>query len=151
MLRAYGSLILSAMIHAQAILRTIALLGLTLSAGPALAAEPTVRAEMECGAASNVVLCVVKFEPSHAAHITWAEASIVAAPPFTSPVLPKATYRESAIKKAHLRLVLLPKGAGQGTIVVKGRGVVCAGDGTSCPHFSKTLSAIVSVAGKSKK
>ncbi len=86
------------------------------------------------------MVCVVQLEATLGAHVTWAEATIVSAPPFARPVRLRSTY-EGSQTDPRLLLPLVLSGTGNGELAVLTRAVVCADDGTSCPKASKLLHA----------
>ncbi|HKQ71292.1 MAG TPA: hypothetical protein VJT73_18240 [Polyangiaceae bacterium] len=131
--------------------RRIALLALfaVVFAAPraAQALPPTLDGRLSCVVASKVMVCTVALQPSATSHITWAEASVVLAPPFVQAVRSKATYTGGAPKNPQMYLVFTPNGTGDGSLIVHVNAIVCADNGTACPAASKVLQLPVHYGG----
>ncbi len=110
----------------------------------ARALPPSTQATLTCAPASGVMVCVVQLESTLGSHITWAEATILSAPPFARPVRLRSTY-EGAKTDPRLVLPLVLTGTGNGELSVLTRAVICADDGTSCPKSSQLLQTTLHV------
>ncbi len=107
---------------------------------------PGLVAKMVCKAERTVVMCFVPVQATPQSHITYAEANLLKAPSFLKPVAGQSTFSEAKSQRPNLRLGFVVQGNGTGLVEASVRAVVCADNGTGCPHFSKTVVAQVSVA-----
>jgi hypothetical protein len=104
-------------------------LALTLLSASAPAAEPaTLSARLECqrAAAPGRILCQLDTRAS-AGRLVWSDALVVRAPEFARPLRSRfvAQLDPSGAARASARLALVAAAAGQGTLELLARAVVC--------------------------
>lgn len=127
------------------------LLGLTLVGGilahsdqAEATPDPPFSARMECRSSGRLVACVVALGTPHPGYISWGEARVASYPPFVKPVLERAEYFRTPSTRPLIKLALIPKHQGEGTLVVKLRAIVCK-DSPACPWVTRTLSTKIRV------
>ena len=104
---------------------------------------PDFSARLLCKAERKYALCVVSVSATPGSRITYAEANVLAQPPFLRSVGTKATFSEEKMLEPKLRIGFVADGPGKGEVVVQARAVVCANK--SCPHFAKVIRSVVIV------
>jgi hypothetical protein len=111
------------------------LLGL-VTALPAAADEPLVKAELSCRpeAAPGRVLCELKYAALSGARLVWADALVTAAPEFVKPLRARVTperFGEADPVGRKLNLAFVAGKNGTGPVTVRARAVVCRGQGAA--------------------
>jgi hypothetical protein len=104
-------------------------------------------ASLRCHAEASYVLCFVPVDVDARSRITYAQASVLKAPPFLQQVGGMATFSDSTQSLPKLKLGFVARGAGSGTILVEAKAIVCQ-DNPFCPQVSQLVSATVNVPKK---
>jgi hypothetical protein len=127
---------------------------LFLSAVPAGAAVPDMKAELVCRAeaAPGRVLCELKYLVQPGARLVWADALVTAAPEFVLPLRARVTperFKGAGVGERKLSLAFVAAKVGVGQVVVKARAVVCRGSGEQerCYPESQDARAEIRVGG----
>lgn len=128
--------------------------GLFLSAVPAGAEVPDMKAELVCRAeaAPGRVLCELKYLVQPEARLVWADALVTAAPEFVRPLRARVTperFKGAGVGERKLSLAFVAAKTGIGQVVVKARAVVCRGAGEQerCHPESQDARAEIRVGG----
>ncbi len=108
-------------------------------------AAPALAARLVCKSDERLVACNVLLIPSNSGFITWADGTIEEAPSFTRPLWAYSKYKMDGIHEPKLRIGLIPKGRGTGTLAVRVRAKICPTQGPLCVDFNRVLKATVTV------
>jgi len=105
-------------------------------ASPAVAGEPSFKAELACRpeAAPGRVLCELKYSVEPGSRLVWADALVTAAPDFARPLRPRVAperFGQTGTTERKLSLAFVATKAGVGPVTVRARAVVCQGQGTA--------------------
>ncbi len=111
-------------------------LGFLLSAVPALAEGPSMKAVLSCRAeaAPGRVLCELRYSASDGARLVWADALVTASPEFVRPLRSRVTperFSAAGTAERKLNLGFVASKAGVGQVTVRARAVLCRGQGAA--------------------
>jgi hypothetical protein len=133
--------------HLQRVWRQAAIVLSLCSGASALRADapPELRSTLKCAGSKQLVLCTAPIASTPGSRITYAQLNLLEGPKFLRAVSPKSSFSEENATRPKLKLLFVPSGVGDGTIVAELQAVVCLNNGQACPHIKRVLSAPVSV------
>lgn len=131
----------------QRVWRQVAAVFALCSVASALRADalPELRAELKCAGSKQLVLCTAPIVSTPGSRITYAHLSLLKGPEFLRAVSPRSSFSEEKATRPKLKLLFVPSGAGDGTVVAELQAVVCLNNGQACPHIKRVLTAPISV------
>lgn len=72
-------------------------------------------------------------------HLTYARADVIKAPPFLKVLVGSVDFSNTRDKQQRLNLAFVAKGVGEGDVIVKVQGMVCADNHGACPALARVV------------